>query len=342
MSEHPRRTVRRDGFTLIELLVVIAIIAILIALLLPAVQQAREAARRTQCKNNLKQLALAAHNYHDTFSIFPAGYNYANAGGFSGHTLHFFLLPYIEQTALWNTFNVNVPKNNIATTPGKLSGTRVPIFLCPTDFGTSNSDGVYPYTGSGTPPTQYYGATSYRINGGTRAQYATSSTNDGVFMAIGAGAQKAATAPIGTCVRIGDIQDGTSNTILFGEMYHIDPNFDTYTPTPPNCNSGSTIETWSRWYAPSGSAGQSNIFVGAFAPINYRIPFKLGDPGAPTTCTPWYTYQDMRLTSISSGHTGGAQVALSDGSVRFLSNSLNQTTLTYLCTRNDGQVLGEF
>ncbi len=110
MSMRSSTTARRrlQGFTLIELLVVIAIIAILIALLLPAVQQAREAARRTQCKNNMKQLGLALHNYHDVANCFPPGYTQDNrypTGGFQGHSVFYYLLPYIEQTNLYNTFD---------------------------------------------------------------------------------------------------------------------------------------------------------------------------------------------------------------------------------------------
>ena len=128
---------RKRGFTLIELLVVIAIIAILIALLLPAVQQAREAARRTQCKNNLKQLGLAVHNYHDVFLKFPPGYSQVrlptSTGAFQGHSVFYSLLPYIEQANLFATFDHNVPLNNRATAPGVLSGTIINAFLCPSD-----------------------------------------------------------------------------------------------------------------------------------------------------------------------------------------------------------------
>ncbi len=345
---HRRSSQQTAGFTLIELLVVIAIIAILIALLLPAVQQAREAARRTQCRNNMKQLGLAVHNYHDTNLTFPPGYTQVNLtgqtpsslNGFQGHSVFYGLLPYIEQAPLFNSFNASVAKANIATSPGVVSGARIAAYLCPSDFVTGSNDGVYPYTA--VTPTQYYGATSYRANGGSRPIFATSSTNDGVFMCVGPGARKAASAPLGICTTMASLTDGTSNTILFGESGHSDQNFDTFTPTPPNCNSGSKLETWSRWYPAGGDSGLGNLMCGSFAKVNYQIPWPYGGAGAPTACASWFVYQDQRLSAISSNHTGGAHVVLGDGAVRFLSDSMSQVTLGYLCQRADGQTLGEF
>ncbi len=335
---------RKRGFTLIELLVVIAIIAILVSLLLPAVQQAREAARRTQCKNNLKQLGLAVHNYHDVFNRFPPGYTQANLpaatgpglGGFQGTSVFCAILPYIEQTNLYNTFDQSVPRRNIATTPGVLSGTVVQAFLCPSDAGIGN--GLDTFTAA--TPTQYYGRTNYRANGGSRPIFATSSTNDGVFMCVGPGARKAASAQTGFCTSMRDITDGTTNTIMFGEHHKVDRNFDTFTAA--GWNSGSTIAGWSRWYPAGGDSGLGNLMCGAFAPIGYTTPWAHGTTGAPGSQSAWFTFQDMRLSAIGSAHTGGAQVVLCDGSVRFLSNSLSFSILQYLCQREDGQVLGEF
>src|SRR3954468_16866342 len=123
--------VRKKGFTLIELLVVIAIIAVLIALLLPAVQQAREAARRTQCKNNLKQLGLALHNYHDTFGVFPMGYHWPLGTGWSYH-----LLPHLDQAPLYNSFTVGTPTAPAASiwrsgAPQAALGVPLAVFRCP-------------------------------------------------------------------------------------------------------------------------------------------------------------------------------------------------------------------
>jgi prepilin-type processing-associated H-X9-DG protein len=243
---------------------------------------------------------------------------------------------------LYNTFDANIPKANIATVPNTLSGARVAAYLCPSDFaGGTSSDGTYAYTA--VSPTQYYGATSYRLNGGSRPIFASSATNDGVFMAIGPNARKASSARIGTTISLAGLTDGSSNTILFGESSHTDKNFDTYSTTPPNCNSGSTMETWSRWYPAGGDAGLGNLMMGSFAPVGYMIPFKYGDSGAPSACSAWYVFQDRRLSAVTSPHTGGAHVALADGSVRFLSDSLSQSILSFLCQRADGQSFnGEF
>jgi prepilin-type N-terminal cleavage/methylation domain-containing protein/prepilin-type processing-associated H-X9-DG protein len=331
--------VRQAGFTLIELLVVIAIIAILIALLLPAVQQAREAARRSQCKNNMKQLGLALHNYHDAFNIFPPGLTQENqtwSGGYQGHSAYFYLLPYIEQTALYNSFNMNNPLKNKATGPSQgLSASTVPGFLCPSDAG--NSD-IATYVSGST--TYYHAKTNYRLNGGQRPIFPTSATNDGLFMLMGPGGKTnhVAGAPDGACIKLSQVTDGTSNTLAFGEHYLVDNNFDTFV----SWNSSTLIKDWSWWYPGGGYNGLQDIMIGAFAPVGYMTPWAKGAAGAPTSTTTWYTYQDMRLSAIGSAHTGGANVTMADGSVRFLSNSLDQTTLTYLCQRADGNSTGEF
>ena len=252
---------RRSAFTLIELLVVIAIIAILIGLLLPAVQKVREAASRMKCSNNLKQLGLAAHNYHDVNDGFPPGYTQDRipppSGAFQGHSVFYFLLPYIEQDNLFRSMDANVPLNNRTNIPtGGKAATVVNIYLCPSDQLPKTP---IPYPENSTP-IEYYGGTSYRANGGSRPIFATSSTNDGVFMATGTAARKAASTPIGTTIRFADVTDGSSNTILFGEHYHRDANFDSFTTA--GWNSGSTIRGWSRWYPSGGDNGLGDIMMG--------------------------------------------------------------------------------
>ena len=338
---HPRN---RYGFTLVELLVVIAIIGILVGLLLPAVQAAREAARRMSCSNNMKQLGLAAHNFEGTYKKLPAGFVQENltgqtpssANGFQGHSVFYHLLPFMEQTNIFNNFDSRVPKKNIATGPtSRLADSVVPSFLCPGDLLPTET---VPWPSTGTA-TQWYGAISYKANGGSRPVFATSSTNDGVFMATGSGARKASTAPLGIEVKFRDVIDGLSNTYMFGERSHLDKNFDTFT-TSVNWNSGSTIVGWSRWYPAGGDSGLGNMMFGSFAPVNYRIPWAHGQPGAPTSQSAWFVFQDMRLSTLSSQHPGGANVALCDGSVRFVAQSIPQAVLALYCQRADGQVVG--
>ncbi|MBL8809092.1 MAG: DUF1559 domain-containing protein, partial [Planctomycetaceae bacterium] len=204
---------RRKAFTLIELLVVIAIIAILVALLLPAVQQAREAARRTQCKNNLKQFGLALHNYHDVFNAFPpakggtVGYGSTTRldGNYERRTGVIALLPYIEQTALYNQIDAGNPSTSPPIPPGgpaPWSGTapapaiytqRVAAFLCPTDPGIISARG--------------------------NCNYAFCR---GDFIGTGSGNGRDAQDVSGLfCLRrtynLRDCTDGTSNTIAMGE-----------------------------------------------------------------------------------------------------------------------------
>lgn len=336
------RNKRTRGFTLVELLVVIAIIGILIGMLLPAVQQVREAARRTSCANNIRQLALAAMNYEGALGKFPPGLEQeylpssvaGSNSGYQGHSVFYYLLPYIEQNNLYDTMDRRIPKANRAATPdGGLAASVVQTFKCPSD---QLPDTPIPYPSSGTP-SEYYGGTSYRANGGERPIFATRATNDGMFMAVGPAARKASTAPIGIEVTIASVLDGTSNTILFGEFHHYDPNFDSFTDA--GWNSGSKIVGWSRWYPAGGDVGLGNIMGGAFAPINFRIPWAYGEPGAPTSQSAWYIWQDQRLSAFGSGHPQGANFAFTDGSTRYMSSTLAQNVLRLMCERSDGEVI---
>lgn len=345
---------QRSGFTLVELLVVIAIIAVLMGLLLPAVQMAREAARRASCQNNLKQLGLAVMNYESARQKLPPGYTQTrmNAAGvvytggstsgfaFQGHSAFYYLLPYIEEGNVFDNMDSRIPLNNRVTDPTLFrASTVIKTLLCSSDQLTGQSE---PFTSGST--TEYYGMTSYKMNGGTRPIFATSSTNDGVFMAVTMPrghsihfARKAATAPLGKETRIPEVLDGMSNTILFGEREHMDENFDTFTVA--GWNSGSTIKTWARWYPGGGDTGLGNLFGGAFAPINYKTPWAHGQPGAPTSQSAWFIFQDMRLSAFGSAHPGGANFVMGDGSTKFIDDQLPQTVLALYCQRADSQVL---
>lgn len=327
----------RQAFTLVELLVVIAIIGILVGLLLPAVQQAREAARRMSCQNNIHQLIIAAHTFEAAFAELPDGYTQERIDGrFQGHSAFYFLLPFIEYNTLYVDMDPVVAINNISTVPeGNLAGTAIPTYLCPSDSLPSTPI-QYPEEGT---PREYYGGTSYVLNGGSRPIFATSATNDGLFMATGSSARKASSAEEGRRVRFGDIFDGLSNTIAFGERSHTDDNFRTFTRA--GWTSGSTMIGWSRWYPAGGDAGLGNIMGGAFAPINFTIPWRHGDPGAPGSRTAWWVFQDQRLNSFGSLHPGGANFAFADGSTRFLSEQTPQSLLALYCQRADNEVIND-
>lgn len=326
-----RPSVTTTGFTLVELLVVIAIIGLLVALLLPAVQSARAAARRVACQNNIRQLGLASHSFHDTHGHFPSGYTQDRINGsYQGHSVFYFLLPYCEQTSLFDSMDPLVPRNNVRAQAGQAAAAAIETLVCPTDLLTEGNPHQY-------SSTQWYGCTSYRANGGSRPIYASSATNDGIFMATGPAARKAASSPPGRPLPMASIADGLSKTILFGESSHADPNFDTFTEA--GWNSGSTLATWSRWYPAGGDAGLGNLMCGAFAPLNYTTPFAHGDNAAPRSRSSWYVFQDQRLSAIGSEHPSGANVVFADGSVRFLSEAIPQTVLAMFCVRDDGQTI---
>jgi prepilin-type N-terminal cleavage/methylation domain-containing protein/prepilin-type processing-associated H-X9-DG protein len=323
---------RRRAFTLIELLVVIAIIAVLVGLLLPAVQKVREAANRISCTNNLKQIALAAHNYHDTYGRFPGGV-YLNPGPFSlgpraqGYTVFVALLPFIEQDNLYALWNFTTPILNgqqSATVPNPPAATVLKTLICPSDQIPEN-----PRPAAKHPPGVYlWGITSYGGNGGTQS-YPNASL-DGIFFAVGPGS-----SPVLKSVRMADVTDGLSNTLLFGERYHLDANFDELVSPVPSSLSTDLVAGYGWWGSPTPEA-VADVTESAFAPLNYLVPNPL-PPGVTSQQA-----VNLRICAWGSGHTGGANFALGDGSVRFIDNSIPQTTLAWLSTRAGGEVIPSY
>jgi prepilin-type N-terminal cleavage/methylation domain-containing protein/prepilin-type processing-associated H-X9-DG protein len=340
----------RSGFTLIELLVVIAIIAVLIGLLLPAVQKVREAANRLKCQNNLKQLSLAAHNHHDVNDSFPQAFR--PYGGGLGYvpppnyaTCFIALLPYLEQQALYQQFvAVYGDAQNSLGGPGSLTATSLSVLACPSDSGIPSPPSVqWPGTGN------YYGVTSYRPNqGGLNIDPLSGSNSlyDGVIISSLFGSNGVA---LNSPVRILDITDGTSNTILFGEFSNYDPNWPQYNLA--FSGSGYSVANYpfclemSVW-TESGTTF-SGLPVSGYLPLNSNLP-PLDPSLGVLSLAPFVLF---RGSTYGSGHTGGgANFVFSDGSVHFISNAINNTTvvpsgygllplLGALCTRNGGEVV---
>ncbi len=323
------------GFTLIELLVVIAIIAILIALLLPAVQQAREAARRSTCKNNLKQIGLAMHNYHETFGMFPPGYveeilntNGGHVADNEGHwAWNALLLPYLDQAPLFNQLNVGtVPVStmlNNATVRGSMQKT-LPVFRCPSDTGPQ----IHVEAGRRIMAT---GGSEYGL---AVTNYIASNNSYGLKKDAGTDPTNYANGAFyrNSNVRMRDLTDGSSNVILAGERaYKLGSNnafagalyaARDYNATGPAISSAGS----------SSNQGLISIFGGGAAPINANASTGQG------------------RIAFSSKHVGGAHFLFGDGRVAFLSENIDHraasipadSTLEYLIGINDGNVVGEF
>jgi prepilin-type N-terminal cleavage/methylation domain-containing protein len=321
------------GFTLIELLVVIAIIAILIALLLPAVQQAREAARRTQCKNNLKQLGLAIHNYHDVHNQFPInGLSPAwTAPHYKGSMLTQ-LLPFIEQSGVYNTIDFSSgngldwwhsPDSSLGRYPDgaqRWMSAKIAMLHCPSTQSVKTTTWTWDMTTSSYAPSMgaqqmdsHIGCTVGFYPGGffgTGQSGHGNEPNPGVIS--GPFARGCWSA------NFAQIPDGTSNVILMGEVF----------PEIECTDHG--------WY---GAFTVNNLWFATSAPLNYRTcsnrPNRV--PGLNGQADCWPTARGFK-----SDHTGGAQFVLCDGSVRFISENIDYETYQRVGCRRDGRVVGEF
>jgi prepilin-type N-terminal cleavage/methylation domain-containing protein/prepilin-type processing-associated H-X9-DG protein len=317
---------KRPGFTLIELLVVIGIIGVLIALMLPAVQKVREAANRMSCLNNLKQIALATHNFHDTHQKFPAGARlpvYVGSRPTGGTNLWVELLPYFEQDNLHNKWDYYDNRNNVAGEENAITAQVIKLLICPSDPLPAD---VVENSAARTPPWSwgFYGMSSYGGNAGTRSApfgdppAFPGISRDGIFF-------------IGSCVRLTDVTDGTSNTFLFGERFHRDPEYDLRQPVViPGIAPIAQVGKWG-WVA--GAGVMANVTLHSAAPINYRMP-----SGGEALAL------NNRIAAFGSGHPGGANFAFADGSVRFVTERIPLPTLQALSTRAGGEVVsgGDF
>ena len=353
----------RRGFTLIELLVVIAIIAVLIGLLLPAVQAAREAARRAQCVNNIKQMGLAVYNYESTYGVFPPGGvparrmdNLQTQGAWGAWSAHALLLPYVEQPAVYNSMNFSV-LNQGADNFGKrvqvtAITTRIASFLCPSSPLPVGDDFGRPKTGN-----NYFGST------GASMSY-DASGSAAVLGLFGIG---------GLGFGIRDVTDGTSNTIAIGEWRTGDFNenrlsiqdvINIGTQWPAGANWGSPLlnmptgaagfDQWLQVCAgsaapPSGTrnaprGNRSNIgeqwYTGMFGRTlgNTLLPPNSPIPNCQIT-QGHGDFDTAGVFNLSSFHSGGCNVAFGDGSVRFLKSSVNRTVIWALGSRAGGEVL---
>lgn len=348
---------RRHGFTLIELLVVIAIIAVLIALLLPAVQQAREAARRTQCKNNLKQLGLALHNYHDIANTFPPGWVYdlnrspaataLNAAGTNAVDCwgwQAFLLPQLDQTPLYNMINFNLGHDASTSTGNGYAAcmTKLTAIRCPSDEGY----GIVVATQTGPA---YGGWSSYAgIAGANTNPLSTAVPFLSVFIDGTAAAaspntvsQMGGTFGANSKVTIGTIMDGSSNTIVVGERSYVQfggNKFEglcaTWVGTHPS--NGTLFETANGIALTVGACNVATdpqvAINAAFHKQGINIPaVALGAP-VPDT---WYH-------GFGSNHGSFCNFLMADGSVRTLAENINAVTYQNLANIADGNVIGEF
>jgi len=329
---------RRRGFTLIELLVVIAIIAVLVALLLPAVQQARESARRIQCRNNLKQLGLALHNYHETANTLPPGW-ISSAAGPTRWGWGTFILPYLEQKNLYDSLassagmdvnsNMATGFNAVMTTlpqPGLLQ-TRLAAYRCPSDTGPDTVD-INPTLPNGymimMPPmasTTSFGRSNYAGVAGANVTWMTpptTTTSGGAFSQ-------------NSLRRFRDFSDGLSNSFFVGER------------RSPTVIGGMYV-------------GGDTIWAGVGCDsMPQGMALHLGDcdPGDPLNfksgMAPDGNMSPVPYSGFSSPHSGGGQFLLGDGAVRFINESIatgpvntNGSTYQNLATINDGQPLGEY
>jgi prepilin-type N-terminal cleavage/methylation domain-containing protein/prepilin-type processing-associated H-X9-DG protein len=343
----PRRGPRSHGFTLIELLVVIAIIAILIGLLLPAVQKVREAAARMKCANNIKQIALACHNYHDQNSVFPPAVQIINANTNAGQNDNLsayrtpgfgpnwavFILPFVEQAPLYQQYQSAIlafqTSNGTTQTWRDLRGNKIPTFVCPSDTG---HDTLFSLQGGG------WARGNYAANAGG----GWISASVGKLGHVDAGVFRGGILAINGGTKLTDITDGTSNTVIINEIRVGLTDRDRRGVWAMGLG-GSSL-TGALGYGdcgtPNDTAEKSDDIedctqVKAAFPANtLGAKLKMGcseDNGS----TNWPNWQ----AGARSRHSGGVNAALADGSVRFVRDSITVNAWHFANGRADGQIV---
>ena len=344
---------RRSAFTLIELLVVIAIIAILIGLLLPAVQKVREAAARAKCQNNIKQLVLSTHNYESALGYLPPGFRGDVINGapryFDTWGTLALLTPYLEQTAVYNAIDLTQTMYQL-TPPYGINGpvavaARVPTFMCPSDTQQSVCSNAYGVTGE-LAPTNYAFCLGTGTTKGRTNWLGSPYDADGVYFAM-------------SKVKLTDMSDGTSNTVAaserllgaggesttLGSRAELDPQTMFVNPGAETTDSscGSTLRiNFSQRRMYTWVAGEPRC-------TSYNHYYKPNDKVNPDCVTNFTGTADPQirstghgLTTARSRHTGGVNVSLNDGSVRFVRDSVDLVTWRALATRNGGEVLADY
>ncbi len=302
MSRQHGRRVTRPGFTLIELLVVIAIIGILVALLLPAVQQAREAARRTQCKNNLKQMGLALHNYHDTHNMLPPAWVgvdpqlfLASANGINGWGWGAKVLPQLDQSPLYG--RINFSQSVLESQNLEVRALPLAVFRCPSDSGAQR---FTIHSHEDDSPLAELATANYIGNFGTTEMHACEDLPPGVVC------QGNGMLFHNSSLRFADVQDGLTQTFLIGERRTLE--------------SQGWFSTWAG-HIPHGAESAQRILGSADHTPNHP---------------------NNHFDDFGSNHVGGAHFLMGDGSVRFISANIDQNTYQSLATRAGRDVPGEF
>ena len=343
----------RAAFTLVELLVVIAIIGILVGLLLPSVQAAREAARRMNCQSNIRQLALASHNFESSKKHLPPGLTTneyrrtptARVSDWYGETVFAHILPYIEGSSVYEKWdwsgtyqasrdNTTDPANRRLRNTNAATASTLPTYMCPSDL-LDRTVIELDFRLAGYP-LGFFGMTSYLASCGTQSTYFRDPgmQNDGIFYMTGEDSQP---ETYQTLLRDGempakfsDVFDGTSTTLMFGERFHFDPIFDAKLHNHPTRFSRYPISSWGAWSWTGGGNGTTHVFGSTRVPINFKTL-----DAHPAS----YASVNDRMSAYGSGHPSGANFAFTDGSTEFMTEQVDMAVFQALSTKRGRELI---